>query len=401
MYAMTDEKENVPPTDISSVFGNFATADDLLDQDNPILEGWQMFGLATAYEERPPVREIVRGILTEASLNIVFGAPGSLKSMILADMCACIVAGTPWLPAMPGQPLDMEPLTTAQGAVLWVDFDNGRRRTHDRMSAIGRGHNLAPSAPFHYVSMPDPWLNASKRIQLLHLTRLIERNHITAVVFDNLGLIIGDAEENSADMAPVMGNLRWLADTTGAALTLIHHQRKSGPSDDGIRKGETIRGHSSIEASLDFALHVDRKPGDQVLLTPVKTRDAVIFEQAGALFTYQHKPDSNIMDAARFWGYSVDSAASRELAQIKATIKDVVQSTPGVNQGNLVTAVRDRFAGMGARTPGINKVRDAIRQSVESGAIETRKTAKQAAGTQDEILHFVGSASNYGANRNH
>lgn len=384
MFRM-DEKAD-PPPDYDLLI---STGDELIDADNPIIAGWELYGLATAYENRPPIRDIVHGVLSEASLNLVFGAPGSLKSMILADMCACIVAGIPWLGSLPGQPLSIDPFTTEQGAVLWVDFDNGRRRTHDRIGAIARAYDLPVNAPFHYTSMPTPWLDASKPLMMLHLNRLIAKHHITAIVFDNLGLIIGDAEENSADMAPVMGNLRRLADDTGAAITLIHHQRKSGSNDDGTRKGETIRGHSSIEASLDFALHVDRKPGDQVLLTPVKTRDAVTFEKAGALFTYQHNEETTIMHSARFFGYSVDSAASRELAQIKATIKDVVQSTPGINQVNLVTAVRDRFAGMGAKPPGINKVRDAARQMAENGSIEVR-VADKTSGPRDELQHFPG-----------
>lgn len=383
MFRMDEQTDQPPDYDLL-----ISTGDDILDADNPILDNWELFGLATAYEERPPVKEIVRGVLSEASLNIVFGAPGSLKSMILADMCACIVSGRPWLEAMPDTIAPMDPLPTAQGAVLWVDFDNGRRRTHDRIGAVGRAYGLPADAPFRYTSMPDPWLNATKRIQLLHLTRLIEKQHITAVVFDNLGLIIGDAEENSADMAPVMGNLRWLADTTGAALTLIHHQRKSGSGDDSIRKGETLRGHSSIEASLDFALHVDRKDGDQVLLTPTKTRDAVTFDQAGAMFTYEHKPNSTIMHTARFFGYSVDSAASRELAQIKATIADVVHSDPGLNQMALVTAVRDRMAGMAGKPAGINKVRDAIRQMCESGFIRTQQAPKTVNSPRTEYLHY-------------
>lgn len=383
MFRMDEQTDQPPDFDLL-----LSTGDDILDSDNPILDGWELFGLATAYEERPPVKEIVRGVLSEASLNIVFGAPGSLKSMILADMCACIVAGRPWLEAMPDTIAPMEPLPTAQGAVLWVDFDNGRRRTHDRIGAVGRAYGLPADAPFRYTSMPDPWLNATKRIQLLHLTRLIEKQHITAVVFDNLGLIIGDAEENSADMAPVMGNLRWLADTTGAALTLIHHQRKSGSGDDSIRKGETLRGHSSIEASLDFALHVDRKDGDQVLLTPTKTRDAVTFDQAGAMFTYEHKPNSTIMHTARFFGYSVDSAASRELAQIKATIADVVHSDPGLNQMSLVTAVRDRMAGMVGKPAGINKVRDAIRQMSERGDLRIQQAPKSSDSQRLEYRHY-------------
>lgn len=384
--ATTDE---LPTTDeLDAILtGRFASADDLADADNPILNNWEIFGLATAYEDRPPVTELVTGLFTEASLNIVFGAPGSLKSMLLLDLCACIAAGRPWLEPLPGYDVPQSPLPTVPGPVLWIDFDNAKRRTHDRVAAIARAYNLPPNAPLHYVSMPTPWLDAGNLPMMSHLARLIERHGIRFAVTDNLGLVTGDAEENSADMAQVMGNLRWLTDVSGAALTLIHHQRKSGSNDDSIRKGETLRGHSSIEAALDLALHVDRKPGDQIIITPTKTRDAPAFETAGALFTYQHKPDSRIMHAARFYGYTVESKADKEMGEIKNYALDVVAEYPGMSRQDLVTAIRDRMAGSGAKVPGINKTRDALRQLAEIGRIEVRETPKDGS-PQPEIRHY-------------
>lgn len=368
--------------------GRMATADEIRDADNPILTSWDIFDLKTAYDERPPLREIVTGLLSEASLNIVFGAPSSLKSMLLLDLCVCIAGGHPWLSPLPAHGIAQPPLPTLQGGVLWIDFDNGRRRTHDRIAAVARAYNLPACAPLHYVSMPVPWLNASQLPMVAHLGRLIERNNIIFTVADNLGLIKGDTDENSAEMASVMGNLRWLVDTCGTALTLIHHQRKSGTNDDAIRKGETLRGHSSIEAALDLALHVDRKDGDQVAITPTKTRDALSFEQLGAMFTYEHRPNTRIMQTSRFYGYTVESKADREMAQIKSTVLDVVQTDPGLNQKTLVDAVRDRMAGSGAKTPGINKTRDAVRQLAEAGRIEVRRAEKDK-GPQDELLHYA------------
>ena len=88
---------------------------------------------------------------------------------------------------------------------------------------------------------------------------------------DNLGLITGDVEENSAQMAQVMGFLRILTEVTGAAVILIHHQRKGGAGSS--RPGDALRGHSSIEASLDLALHVAREPGSQeIVIQSTKTR---------------------------------------------------------------------------------------------------------------------------------
>lgn len=379
--------------------GQFATPGELrndaaarLDDENPILSGWDVYGLDTAYQTRPPLREIVHGILAEASLNVVFGAPGSLKSMLLADMCACIVMGKPWLEHMPDAPASVAPLPTLATPVLWIDFDNGRRRTHDRFAAIGRAHGLPPDAPFYYTSMPTPWLDASNRVQLLHLSRLIEKRSIGAIFADNLGLISGSADENSADMSAVMGNLRWLADDTGCASTLIHHQRKTGSGDDSIRKGETLRGHSSIEASLDFALHVDRRDGNQVILTPTKTRDAVVFEKAGAMFTYEHAPDSTLLQTARFFGYSVDGKADREMNEIKATVLDIAADTPGLNQTDLVTATRDYMAGATGKTPGVNRVRAGIQQLAEAGRLEIREAPKDSKRRNTEYLHYRSAA---------
>lgn len=375
---------------------NFRTADELrvdaqaeLDAENPILSGWDVYGLDTAYQDRPPVREIVHGVVSEGSLNIVYGAPGSLKSMLLADMCACVAGGTPWLQHLPDQVSAVAPLRVEQGAVLWIDYDNGRRRTHDRMAALGRAYGLPPDAPFHYASMALPWMDAGNRVQLLHLSRLIEKRSIRMLVVDNLGLISGSAEENTADMVDVMGNLRWLADDTGCAVNIIHHQRKDSPGDDGAPKADALRGHSSILGSLDFALHIQRpSKADHVLLTPTKTRDAIVFDQAGALFTYEHQPDTTTLHTARFWGYSVEGKAGRELNEINAYIFDVVGDTPGLNKGDLVEAVRARMTAEKGHAAAVNKVRDAVAALAQTGKIDARIAPKDGKRKNTEYLHF-------------
>ena len=388
MYAMTDKApdwETLP---------NFRTAEELAaeaaaqaDADNPILAGWDVYGLDTAYQARPPVRELVHGIVSEGSLNIVYGAPGSLKSMLLADMCACIVSGTPWLGHMPDTSVNVQPLRVEQGAVLWIDYDNGRRRSHDRMAALGRAYGLPANAPMFYASMAMPWMNANDRVQLLHLSRLIEKRQIKAMVVDNLGLISGAAEENTADMVDVMRNLRWLADETNCAVTIIHHQRKTAAGDDGSPKAEALRGHGSILGSLDFALHVDRRDGNQVILTPTKTRDAPVFEQAGALFTYEHELDSTIMHTARFFGYAVDGKATREMATIKAAVLDAAGDAPGMNQSELIAATQSRMAGAG-RSAGRAKIADAIRQLGEGNELDIRKMEKTREHPRVEFKHY-------------
>lgn len=333
---------------------------------------WKLRTLADAYAERAPLRYLVDGLLPCPSLSIVYGGPGSLKSMLLADLAVAIVAGAKWLEPLPTS--TSEPgvtFVTSQAAVLWVDFDNGIRRTDERIEAFARARQLAPDAPLHYVSMPQPWLDASKATMMVELAELIAALGAKLIIIDNLGLITGDTEENSGEMAQVMGNLRWLCEETVSAVIVVHHQRKSsGANDKGIRKGEMLRGHSSIEAALDLALLVERKEGeDAVAVIPTKVRGFKEYNIFGAHFTYDHRPGTKDLALGRFYSLAVTSKEEREVEAIQESIRAVLRGG-SVNTTNLVSAVRDKLAAIpGGTAPGINKVRGILKNMVEANAV--------------------------------
>lgn len=337
------------------------------------MDGWQIRTAADALEPKPPQLYLIDQMLPYPSMSIVYGGPGSLKSMILADLAVCVAGGLRWL-----DPLDTDlvqpgvSLQTTQAPVLWIDFDNGRRRTDLRLGAMLRARNLGPDTPLHHVSMPTPHLNASKDAHIEALTALIKRDGYKLVIIDNLGLITGDTEENNADMANVMGRLRRLVEDAECALILIHHQRKSGSNGDsnGIRKGETLRGHSSIEASLDLALLVERKAGEDVIaIIPTKVRDFLSFDLIGAHFTYEHAPDSRDLWTARFFSEATISKEESAQRQLRSYILDACRTRPGIGQKLLVDEVRDRMAASDGKAAGINKVRGTIKQMVDDGAL--------------------------------
>ena len=120
------------------------------------------------------------------SLSVVYGASGSLKSMLLADAMANVVKGRSWL----GREVIKAP-------ALWVDFDNGKRRTHERMEAIARHLDLPEDAPFYYVSMPHPPLDAGNQDSIAELQNRIESKGIKLLIIDNLKLISPNQDENS------------------------------------------------------------------------------------------------------------------------------------------------------------------------------------------------------------
>ncbi len=345
------------------------------EERGPLVDQWKRFTLADAYKPRPPRRFLIDGFLPVPSLSIVFGGPGSLKSMLLADMAACVVAGKPWLESMPaGGVRPGITLRTTQAKALWVDFDNGALTSHERFEAIGRGHDLPEDAPYDYVSMPDPWLDASDRTLVLNLEKYVRYYGYGLVIIDNLSLITGDVEENSGDMSRVMGNLRRLSETTNSAVVVVHHQRKSngsiGASD--IPKSETLRGHSSINAMLDLAILIDRKPNDDSLnIISTKVRGYRQFDIIGAHFTYDHKEGTKEMRAARFWSKSVETTEEVINLAIKANIRQALKKLGIASGKDIIDDVRDYMAAQpGGKAPPINKIRGLLKDMVEDGEAE-------------------------------
>lgn len=368
------------------------SASAVLDKNNPFVAAWKARTIVDARKPRPSLLWLVDRLFPVGSLSIVFGAPGSLKSMILADMCACVVSGRPWLEPLPGKQFDDGPFLTTQSPALWLDFDNGTRRTDERIEAFANAYSLPDDAPFHYLSMPTPWLNLSKLEVVMQIAYYIKQGGYRLLVIDNLGLVKGDVEENSAEMAMVMGHIRWLVEECQIAAVLIHHQRKSSTNGDsgGIRKGETLRGHSSIEAACDLVLHVGRGDGeDFVTLMPTKVRGAMPFTRCAAMFTYEPASDGDSMASARFFGFTTESAKTVQDKKIEETILEIVKRQPGINFVTLTTATKDQLAAEGftGRGYGRDAIRGAVQRLINANRIRVRSGEKT--GAREEAKHYA------------
>jgi hypothetical protein len=189
-------------------------------------------------------------------------------------------------------------------------------------------------------------------------------------------------EENSSEMTLVMGHFRWLCETAGCAIVVVHHQRKgstAGAATGGARKGDALRGHSSIEAAIDLALVVERAAGsDAVQITATKVRDYIPVEGFGALWTYEHVLESSQLATGRFFGQAAETGEEAKRTEIKAIITDFLRS--GVKpQKEIVDNVRDEMAAAGGSAPGINRVRGLLAQMVKDGQllISTFGTTKE------------------------
>lgn len=344
-----------------------------VDSGDGLRSKWKFYNLQDAYAPRPPREYIVEGLLTVPSLSIWYGSPGSFKSMLLMDLCACIVAGKTWLDPLPGDAGEQGvTFRTRQAGALWIDLDNGKEESHDRIESMSRAHELPEDAPFEYVTDPMPRLDASDAGAILDLVEAVRGSGIKVIVIDNLGQIVGDIEENSSRMALVMGNLRQLAERAGCAVIVIHHVRKQGGNGDanGVRKGDSLRGSSAIEAALDLAVLVERLDGtDKVAIIPTKVRRYIAFTGIGAHFTYSHKDGTKDLAAARFFSSPALDKREVELKSLRNTIVDEVRAAPGLHIKTLIDNVRDRVASAGQAAPGISKVRGTIKAMGDDGVL--------------------------------
>lgn len=308
----------------------------------PTPDTWKIYTVADALKPRPPREYLLHGLLRLPSLSIVYGPPGCLKTMLLVDMAACVAKGTGWLPPLPGK-LDLSATATAKSAVLWCDFDNGADEMHERIEAVTVGHNLSETDPLYYVCMPTPWLDASNAESMGSLGNRVKALGARLVVIDNLKDVSGGVDENSAEMGDVMSQCRRLAEDTRAAVSLIHHQRK-GNGFAG-RAGDSLRGHSSIEAALDLALLVEREENaDSIRMKATKVRGAEVLP-FGAMFTFEHKPGTKELRCTKFFGMPIEDLASD--TAIRRTVIELVGENPRIAKGELKEKTKAILANVG------------------------------------------------------
>lgn len=325
------------------------------------LKNWKQYTLQDAFRPRDPIKYIVNNLFELPSLNIVFGSPGSLKSFLLADLACCVAAGRNWLTHQDSNTANGWRVTMAP--VLWLDFDNGTRRTHERFSALARARGIPASTALIYESMPSPILNMRDEKHVAELITIIKSCGARLVIIDNLGVISGGADENTSEMIEILLNLRRVAETTESAVVVIHHPRKS--SAENGKQGDTLRGHSSILASLDLALHIDRELDSPIItIKPVKERGKGVMSFS-ARFTYEDDPDGQLISACFF------ADSKLPLTSVDTINRAIIDCLGGdtLNKTTLCERVHEKLSG----EIGINRIGSNINYLAEQGYLTMKK----------------------------
>lgn len=206
----------------------------------------------------PPQTWLVKGVIPQTGMGIVYGDSGSGKTFITIDLALSIARGLSWQACR---------IKQATG-VLYVSAEGGGAMGA-RLQAYAKHHDTDLSAlPFGVVTVG---LNLRGGDYLKVIDGCQEMRSrgapIGLIVLDTLNRTMGGGDENSSqDMGAYLDAVARVVEKTGAFVLVVHHSGKDA------KKG--ARGHSSLRAAVDTELEVKAEGATQILKV-TKSRDGL------------------------------------------------------------------------------------------------------------------------------
>lgn len=205
-----------------------------------------VFGDELGAEYEPP-DELIEGLLTLASLTVLYGDSNSGKTFFALSLATAIATGEPCY----GRKVD-------PGLVLYLASE-APGSIWSRMQALKKHHGcdlrslaMVPVPLNFYAGDTD----VSDVFEVVRAIEAEKGQPVRLIIGDTLARMSAGANENSGeDMGPVMARFDRLAQATGAAVLIIHHSGKD--------QARGARGWSGIRAHIDTEIEVVEKGGDR------------------------------------------------------------------------------------------------------------------------------------------
>jgi len=189
-----------------------------------------------AFLRRTPPKWLVKGVVPQAGLAVIYGASGSGKTFFTFDLCASIVRGAPWRGM---------PVVEGRGVYVVAEGAGGFR---NRLEAYCQSHDVDPSAFGMGVIADAPNLMDKAQVKEL-LDALKAFGPLSFVVVDTYArAMVGGNENDSKDAGLVIAHCGRIHKATGALVILVHHS--------GKEPGSGARGSSALRAAADLEIEV-------------------------------------------------------------------------------------------------------------------------------------------------
>ena len=196
---------------------------------------------------------IVKGVLPQSGLAVIYGASGAGKSFVVLDLALAIAQGRPW-----------RGRKVRQGRVAYVAAE-GADGFRKRLAAYAQHHKV------DLTQVPVSVLNGAPNLMLLEDAKdlaagVLAAGDTSVIVVDTLAQTTPGANENAGeDMGKALGHCKRLHELTGALVVLIHHSGKD--------QAKGARGWSGLRAAADAEIEVVRTESGQRALRLSKAKD--------------------------------------------------------------------------------------------------------------------------------
>lgn len=226
---------------------------------------------------------LVRNIWTKGSCGFISGAPKSYKSYIGLDMAISVATGTPFLNdpqfstrasrVLYLQEEDSLPLVLMRAEQV-LEYKSPDRHHHGQLVVDVSSPSTPPAGASGTISdvvwMPPTPLDtlalhvrsgfvASSPAWQAWLLDFVDEHRFDLVVIDTLGTTVGDIDTDKSGPLndKVLKPLRAIAETTGVAIAIVHHNKKT--TDVNGRSGQQMLGSVALHAWVESALYVQSK----------------------------------------------------------------------------------------------------------------------------------------------
>lgn len=185
---------------------------------------------------RPPGEWLVKGVLPQADLIVLFGESGSGKSFCAIDLGAAVSRGIEW-----------RGRRVKRGKVIYIAAEGGGGVGSRFKAYCQRNEIDVADLDMGIITVPP---NFMEKDDIGELAKSIgAAGGADMIIVDTYAQVTPGANENSGeDMGLALANARALRNATGAVVLLVHHAGKDSS------KG--ARGWSGIKAAADAELQV-------------------------------------------------------------------------------------------------------------------------------------------------
>lgn len=178
---------------------------------------------------------LVRGLWPSGGVGIIAAEPKSGKTWLALELAVCVASGVNCLGEYP---------VDTPSTVLFFNGEDGEHIQRDRLAnlMLAKGLNHEDVAKLKIISADSLRLDVPE--DLNSLRELVETNRPKLVILDPFVRLHRINENNSAEVAELLSNLRNIQKDFDTSIILVHHLKKAG--------GKTVRGGSKLRGSSEL-----------------------------------------------------------------------------------------------------------------------------------------------------